>query len=145
MSDLSIPARDSVAAQKELFRRAATEEALTIAVLSKRDKHLKVATLRGWANGAAAMPAWALGALGEAGVPDHLLSLVSEPFARCIVTEEDGDGDLDEAATEALDFAGSVQRARRPDSPGGVAIVPQEVAVIMPKRQRAVAALRRAA
>lgn len=142
MADLSIPAQDSVDAQAELFRRAA-KKGLTLAVLHQRDKNLKVSTMRGWATGATAMPAWAIGALGEAGVPDHLLTLVTEPFARCVVTAEDGDGDLDTAAIEASDFAGEVARARHPQSPGGLAIVPQERALIEPKRQRACAAMRR--
>lgn len=145
MAELSIPARDSVAAQQELFRRAAVEEGLTLAVLHSRDRHLRISTLRGWASGETAMPAWAIGALGEAGVGDHLLSLVTEPFARCVVSEEDGDGDLDTAAIEAADFVGEVARARSPKSPGGIAIVPQEAALIHPKRQRACAAMRRAA
>lgn len=145
MADLSIPARDSVAAQIEMFRRAKADEGLSVAVLHQRDRHLKLATLRGWASGAAAMPAWAIGALGEAGVPDHLLSLVTEPFARCVTTEDDGDGDLDTAAGEAIDFASAVSRARHPASPGGTAIVPQEVAAIVPKLQRAKSALARAA
>jgi hypothetical protein len=144
MAELSIPARDSVAAQRELFRRAATEEGLSIRVLHAKDNSLKVSTMEGWRDGAA-MPAWALFALGEAGVPDQLLSLVGAPFARCIVTEEPGDGDLDTAANDALEFVGEFQKARHPKSPGGVAIVPQEKALIHPKRQKACASMRRAA
>lgn len=143
MADLSLPAQDSVASQRELFRRAA-QKGLTVAVLHQRDKGLKVSTMRAWSTGETAMPAWAIGALGEAGVPDHLLSLVTEPFARCVVTSEDGDGDMDDAAIAANDFAGEVARARHPNSPGGVAIVPQEAVIIQPKLQRAVAAMRRA-
>src|SRR4051812_37716386 len=144
MSDVSIPARDSVAAQRELFRRAASEEGLTIRALHQRDKHLKVSTMEGWRDGAA-MPAWALFALGEAGVPDQLLSLVGEAFSRCVITEEAGEGDLDTAANDALDFVGEVQKAHHPKSPGGPVIVPQERALIHPKRQRACASMRRAA
>jgi len=143
MAELSLPARDSVEAQRELFRRA-KNKGLSIAVLCKRDTTLSPSTLRGWASGETAMPAWAIGALGEAGVPDHLLSLVTEPFARCVVTEEGSDGDLDTAALEAGEFAASVQRARHPASPGGTAIVPQEVAIIVPLKQRAAASMRRA-
>lgn len=145
MSELSAPARDSVAAQQELFRRAAQEEGLTINTLHAKDMHLKKSTMRDWAAGRAVIPAWALGALGEAGVPDHLLSLVYAPYTRSITTEEDGDGDLDTAATEAIEFAAEVQRARHPHSPGGVQIVPQEKVLIHPKRQRACAAFQRAA
>lgn len=145
MANLSLPARDSVEAQRELFRLAHADHGLSLAALHHRDKHLSISTMRGWASGASAMPAWALGALGEAGVPDHLLSLVTQPFGRCLVTEEPGDGDLDTAAIEAADFACHVARARHPSSPGGVAIVPQEAAAIHPARRRAVSAMRRAA
>lgn len=144
MADLSLPARDSVQAQQELFRRAQQEEGLSLAVLHQRDKNLPKSTLRGWASGATAMPAWAIGALGEAGVPDHLLSLVTQPFGRCVTTEEEGEGDLDTAADDALQFGSAVQRARSPRSPGGTTIVPQEVAVIVPLKQRATASMRRA-
>jgi len=143
MADLSLPARDSVAAQQELFRRAASEEGLTIAVLAKRGP-VSASTMKGWRDGAA-MPAWAVGALGEAGIPDHLLSLITEPFGRFIVTDESEDGDLDTAATAATEFAAEVQKSRSPKSPGGLAIVPQEAAVIHQKRQRAAALMRRAA
>lgn len=143
MANLSLPARDSIAAQHELFRRADREEGLSLRAIAARSP-IPLATLKGWKDGAA-MPAWAIGALGDAGVPDHLLSLITAPWGRCVVTEEDGEGDLDTAAIEANDFAAEVLRARNPKSPGGIAIVPQEVALIQPKRQRAVAAMRRAA
>ena len=143
LADLSLPARDSVSAQSELFRRAAAEEGLSLRAIAAKTP-IPFSTLKGWRDGAA-MPAWALGALGDAGVPDALLSLITAPWKRCVVTEEDGEGDLDTAAIAANDFAGSVQKARHPKSPGGIAIVPQEAAVIHPIRQRATAALRRAA
>jgi hypothetical protein len=144
MADLSLPARDSVAAQRELFDRAASDEGLSIAVIAKRSP-LKTATMQGWRDGAQ-MPAWALGALKQAGVPDHLLTLVLDPFDAAFVSNPaDGDGDLDTAANDALDFAGEVLKARSKNSPGGPAIVPQEKIIIHPKRQRACASMRRAA
>lgn len=143
MADLSMPAQNSVAAQQELFRRA-KQKGLSLAVLHAADHNLKISTMRTWASGDTAMPAWAIGALGEAGVPDHLLSLVTEPFGRCVVTEEDGDGDIDTAANDAIAFIGSVQRARSPKSPGGTSIVPQERAEIIPLKQRAVASMQKA-
>ncbi|MFM9829692.1 MAG: hypothetical protein ACKVOB_13280 [Sphingomonas sp.] len=142
MADLCQPARDSVAAQSELFRRAQCECGLDLRVIAAASP-IPFSTLKGWKDGSA-MPAWAIGALGAAGVPDHLLSLITAPWQRSIVTDETGDGDLDTAAIEASDFAASVARARSPLSPGGVAIVPQEVAVIQPKRQRALSAMQRA-
>jgi len=143
MADGTLPARDSIAAQRELFRRAEAEEGLSIAVIAKRAP-LSPNTMRGWRDGSA-MPAWAIGALKQAGVPDHLLSLILEPFACFVVSDEDGEGDLDTAANDALEFATEVNKAHHPNSPGGLAIVPQEKAVIEPKRQRACASIRRAA
>lgn len=145
MAELSIPARDSVAAQIELFRRAKAEEGLSQAVLHNRDNHLRKSTLRDWANGAAAMPAWAIGALGEAGVPDHLLTLVTAPWSRSVSTDEETDTDLDDAADAADEFVAEVRRARHPRSPGGTAIVPQERGVIVPIGRKARAKLARVA
>lgn len=145
MAEISSPGQDCVAAQQELFRRAEQECSLSIAVLAKRNQHLKVSTMKAWRSGAA-MPVYALGELKIAGVPDHLISLLVEPYAAAFVSEpDDSEGDLDTAATEALEFASEVARARHPNSPGGLAIVPQERAMIEPKRQRAAAAIRKAA
>lgn len=143
MADLSLPARDSVLAQAEMFRRAKAECGLSIPVIAARSP-LKKSTMEGWEAGAA-MPAWAIGALGEAGVPDHLLSLVLQPFGRCVVTEEDGEGDLDTAAVEAGELVQLHSRARHPSSPGGVAIVPQEAEPMKRQASRVAAACRRAA
>lgn len=145
MADLSLPARDSVAAQQELFRRAGSEEGLSLAALHARDKHLRMSTLRGWASGETAMPAWAIGALGEAGIPDHLLSLVTAPWTRSVVTDEETDSDMDDAADAAGEVVTAVRRARHPNSPGGVAIVHTEKAEIVPLVRRARAKLRKVA
>lgn len=126
-----------------MFRLAKSEHGLSLEAIHARYKPLKISTMREWAKGAA-MPAWALGALGEAGVPDELLSLILQPFARHVGTDEDGEGDLDTAGLDAGEAAHEIQRARHPNSPGGVAIVPQERAVIVPLLRRAVASGRRA-
>lgn len=143
MADLPLPGRDSVEAQRELFRLAAKEEGLTIPAIAARSP-LKESTLKGWRDGSA-MPAWALGALGAAGVPDHLLSLVLASYGKHVGTDEDGEGDLDTAALDAGELQQAVQRARHPNSPGGVAIVPQERGEIIPLVQKSVASGRRAA
>lgn len=56
----------------------------------------------------------------------------------------DGEGDLDDAALDAGDAAQAVQRARHPNSPGGVAIVSQERAEIIPLMRKSAASARRA-
>lgn len=102
MADLSLPARDSVDAQRELFRRAASEHQLPIAALA-RLSGISASTLKGWNDGAA-MPAWAIGALGAAGVPDELLSLVTSPWSRSVVTDDGGDGCIEGLARETAGF-----------------------------------------
>lgn len=110
MPDLSLPARDAVEAQREMFRLAKSEHGLSIAVLAKRSP-LKATTMEGWANGVQ-MPAWALGALGEAGMPDDLLSLVLAPFSRHVGTDETGDGDLDALGCDAAGFVSEYVNAK---------------------------------
>lgn len=143
MADIPITGRDSVSAQRELFRRAAKEHGLTIPVIAAASP-LSVSTMKGWRDGSA-MPAWAIGALGEAGVPDDLLSLVLEPYSRHIGTNAEDDGDLDALAEDAGEFHHEYSRARHPNSPGGVAIVPQEKAVLVPLSGRLKSKARRAA
>lgn len=102
MADIPLAGRDSVDAQREMFRLAQNELGLSIPVIVKRSP-LSLSTLKGWRDGAA-MPAWALGALGAAGIPDHLLSLITEPFGKHIGTDELGDGDLDALGRESAAF-----------------------------------------
>lgn len=143
MADLSLPARDSVAAQQELFRLAQKECGLSLRVLSQRAP-IPYSTLKGWRDGAA-MPAWAIGELGDAGVPDHILSLVTAPYKRTILTDEESETDLDDAAEAADEVASAVRRARHPNSPGGPAIVHCERANIVPLVRRAKSKLARVA
>lgn len=144
MADLCTFARNSVAAQADLFRYAERDHGITLRILHLRTD-IPLSTLKGWKDGAA-MPAWALGKLGKEGeVPDHLLSLILEPFTRHVGTDEEGEGDLDTAALDSSEFAQAVQRARHPLSPGGVAIIPQERAAIIPIARRSSSSARRAA
>lgn len=144
MSDLCQSARNSVSMQGEMFRLAARDHGLSIKLLCLKTGIPKT-TLEGWSKGTV-MPAWALFKLGkEGGIPDELLSLIAEPFERHVGTDESGDGDLDTAALDAGELHQAVSRARHPASPGGTAIVPQEVAAITPILRRSVASARRAA
>lgn len=104
MADIPLPGRDSIEAQREMFRLAERECGLSIAAIASRSP-LHLGTLKGWRDGAA-MPAWAVGALGTAGVPDHLLSLLLAPFGRHVGTDEGSDGDLDVLGREAAHFVG---------------------------------------
>lgn len=143
MADLCQSARNSVSMQGELFRLAERDHGLSLKVLHLKTRIAKT-TLEGWRSGTV-MPAWALFKLGkEGGVPDELLSLIGEPFERSVRTDEDGEGDLDTAGLDAGDVVHAVQKARHPASPGGIAIVPQERAEIIPLLRKSAASARRA-
>ena len=135
--------RNSVSNQREMFVLAERDHGLSVNLPSRKCRIPK-STMEGWANGTV-MPAWALFKLGkEGGVPDELLSLIGEPFERHVGSDPVGDDDLDTAALDASEFASSVQRARHPRSPGGVAIVPQERVAILPLARKSAASARRA-
>lgn len=143
MADICQAARNSVSNQAEMFRLVERDHGLSLKLLCLKTGIPKT-TLEGWRNGTV-MPAWALFKLGkDGGVPDELLSLIGEPFERHVRTDEDGEGDLDTAAIDASEAAARVQRARHPASPGGVAIVPQERAEIIPLLRKSCASARRA-
>lgn len=134
--------RNSIEQQKRMFLLAKRDHGLSLATLEELTQ-IPNATLRGWSEGTT-MPAWALFKLGyEGGVPDHLLSMIGEPFKRSVTSDDAAsDGVLDDAAEAAADFAASVRRARHPNGPGGTAIVPQERGEIEEKARVAGAKLR---
>lgn len=109
MADIPLPGRDSVDAQREMFRLAAKECGLTIPIIAQRSP-LHESTMKGWRDGAA-MPAWALFQLGAAGVPDHLLSLVGASFGKHVGTDETDDGDLNALGREGAHFLAEKQDA----------------------------------
>jgi hypothetical protein len=137
MSIVDPRARDSVAQQAELFRLAEHRFGLTIAKISK-SSGLPETTLRNWRNGAA-ITAWGLFALGEAGVPDELLSLVSLPLGKAIVST--GTSTNEELCELAADLDYTYANARRPNSEAGVEISHREALSIgeIADRLRAVA------
>lgn len=143
MRELATEARNSVTLQADLFMLAKRDHGLSLAVL-ERKTGIPRSTLAEWRDGTP-MPAWALFQLGKkGGVPDDLLSMIGEPFERHVGTDRDGPGDLDTAALDAGEVAHAVQRARHPASPGGVQIVPQERAEIIPILRKSAASARRA-
>lgn len=138
MTDLSLPARDSVEAQRELFRLAEKECGLSISVIAARSP-LKASTMQGWRDGSV-MPVWALGALGAAGVPDHLLSLIMAPYGKHVGTDECGDGDLDALGRES---AGYVSEKLEAESDG--IVTPIEKAQLKERALRITCVARKAA
>lgn len=124
MCNMNELARNSVQAQERMFRLAERDYGLSVKTLVL-ETGIPKTTLEGW-RGGVTMPAWALGALGKAGVPDHLLSLILHPFARHVGTDDNGDGALDELARETAGFTADYLQATAPASPGGSNIVPME-------------------
>lgn len=124
----------------DMFRLAERDHDLTIKRLSLLSG-MSAETLNTYRNGTA-IPLHAFVQLARY-IPDDLLTMCVEPAGKYVGSEL-GDGDLDTAGLEAGEAAHAVQRARHPASPGGVAIVPQERAEIIPILRRAVASGQRA-
>lgn len=85
-----------------------------------------------------------IGCLAEAGIPDDLLSLLLEPFARHVGSDGNTEVMFDHAAADAMAFATQASAARSPDSPGGTTIVPQEAGVLRKLACKLAASARRA-
>lgn len=128
-------AQNSVTAQERMFRLAERDHDLSLPILAA-ESGIPLNTLRGWKSGAT-MPAWALGALAEAGIPDYLLSLVLRPFNRVVDQEQAGEGALHDAATEAIGFGHEFLEATSPTSEAGPHLSPREQARLAERALRA--------
>lgn len=138
MADVPLPGQDSIDAQAEMFRLAEKEQGLSVAVLARRSP-IPLSTLKGWKTGSA-MPAWALGALRVAGVAEHLLSLVLEPFGLLVADRESEDGALAELGREGAHYVAehadavadgvvtSIERGRLKDRARRIAAIARNVA-----------------
>lgn len=134
MCNLQALARNSVTAQERMFRLAERDHDLSIRAL-RLETGIPKTTLEGWKAGTT-MPAWAIGALGKAGVPDYLLSLVLHPYGRHVGTDDDGAGALDELVRETAGFTSDYLEATAPDSPGGPNVIPMERAKLAERALR---------
>jgi hypothetical protein len=130
----------SVLAQERMFRLAERDHDLSLRTLAL-ESGIPLRTLQNWKAGAV-MPAWALFALGKAGVPDHLTSLVGNAFGKHVGTDHIEDGGLHEAATEAIGFGHEYLNAASADSEGGPIITPRERAKLGERAMRAAGKLR---
>lgn len=138
MPNRSLPGQDSVAAQRELFRLAQKECGLSPEAISAKCP-IPLSTLKGWRDGAA-MPAWALGELGAVGVPDHILSLVLEPFGKHVGTDEPSEGDLETLAREGAHYL-----AEHADAKADGVITPMERGKLKDRARRIVGVGRKVA
>jgi hypothetical protein len=91
---------DSLRAQKRFFRLC-DAAGLTFKALHY-DTDVPLPTLQSWAK-ETAMPLSALHRFAKAGVPDELLSVLTEPGGK-IVCNEGPEGDLDALAVEASGY-----------------------------------------
>lgn len=133
-------AQHSVLAQERMFRLAERDHDLSLRTLAA-ESGIPLRTLQNW-KGGAVMPAWALGALGAAGVPDYLTSLVINPFAKHIGSNADEDSAYHEAASEAIGFGHEFLNATAPDSELGPDLSPREKARLSERAARAGGKLR---
>lgn len=122
MCDKHAEQQDYIDLQREMFA-AARNRGLPPALLAKRSG-LNATTVNSWANGTA-MPAWCFSILCRF-LPDEISSMMMEPSDKRIVPVVVDDTALDDLACEAIQLGAEYSRARHPESPGGVAIVPQE-------------------
>ena len=136
----SLKAQHSVTAQERMFRLAERDHDLSLRTLSLESK-IPLRTLQNWKNGAV-MPAWALFALGEAGLPDYLTSLVANPFRKHVGTDGIEDSGFHQAATEAAKFSGEYLDCTAPDSEMGPDLSPREKARLAEHASRAGGKLR---
>lgn len=100
MSAFNSISTDSLEAQKRFFR-VCGRAGLSIKALHY-DTGLPVATLTSWSK-ETAMPLSALHRFAKAGVPDELLSVLTEPGGK-IVCHDGLEGDLDALAVEASGY-----------------------------------------
>lgn len=125
----------------DMFRLAERDYDLTIKRLSLLSG-MSPDTLNTYRNGTA-IPLHAFVQLAPH-IPDDLLTMCVEPAGKLIVSDEAGEDDLDTAGLDAGEAAHAVQKARHPNSPGGIAIVPQERAEIIPLMRKTACSARRA-
>lgn len=133
-------AQHSVQAQERMFRLAERDHDLPLRVLAAESK-IPLRTLQNWKNGAV-MPAWALFALGAAGVPDYLTSLIATPFQKVVGSESVEEGAYHNAAIEASGYQSEFLEATSPDSELGPDLSPRERARLSERAARAGGALR---
>jgi hypothetical protein len=137
MSSNHIRPEDVTDIQRDVFRIGMDQHSLSPARLSALSG-IPIDTIRSWARGTA-MPFHGFVRLAPH-FPDYLLSLMTEPSGKAVVTLEDGDGNLDELGREA---AGYVADKLERESDGVVCHM--DKAVLKGRARRIAAAARRAA
>ena len=133
-------AQHSVQAQERMFRLAERDHDLSLRTLAA-ESGIPLRTLQNWKAGAV-MPAWALFALGRAGVPDYLASLIASPFSKVVGTDLIEEGSYHEAAKESQAFGSEYLECTAPESEMGPELSPREKARLGETASRAGGKLR---
>jgi hypothetical protein len=142
MSRKSDFAQDIISRQERMLRLAERDYDLTPPVLAA-ETGIPKETLLSWKRGVA-MPAWALVLLCRV-IPDELTTLMFEPVAKHVGTDDIGDGDLDRLARESAGYNVEYLDARQPDSDAGSDLSPRERANLKDRARRVASIARKAA
>jgi hypothetical protein len=115
--------QEALRQQERMFRLAERDYGLSRRAISL-ETGIPVPTLKSWAHDTV-LPLSGLRKLVRV-IPDDLTSLLFTGTDKCIAPIVGDDGALDALAGSASELVVEHLRARHPDSPGGVHIVPQE-------------------
>lgn len=134
--------QDIISRQERMLRLAERDYDLTPTVLAA-ETGIPKPTIVSWKHGVA-MPAWALVALSRV-IPDELTTLLFEPVAKHVGTDDIGDGDLDKLARESAGYNVEYLDARQPASEAGTELSPRERANLKDRARRVASTARKAA
>jgi hypothetical protein len=118
---------DAIREQQRMFRLAERDHGLTPKALHI-ETGIPLTTLKHWRTDTI-IPLHSLRKLVRV-IPDELTSLLFTGTGKHIGTDPEEDGDMDGMAESASDLLHAHVRARSPNSPGGINIVPSEAAEI---------------
>lgn len=114
--------------QREIFRIARRDLQLELKAIADL-AGIPISTTKTYASGECQMPVSVLKRLLSIDGFAPILSRLFVPEGFMLVPKRD-ETDHDGLAAEAIDYAGAHARARHPNSPGGVEIVPSEKALL---------------
>lgn len=144
MAEIPPLGRDSIDAQADAFRLA-KNDGFDVQVLSSRSG-ISISTLKGWASGRSAMPAWAAGELVRHGFPPEHMSCILERYGLEIVSEESGcEHALFNLQQALLEFLTTKALARSDQSEARSELSHREIALLRKQAAKIATLARRAA